>query len=80
MASLVMIMLALPFGFLQQRSGGVANKLFAGVMLGILYQVLNRVSLHLGLLNDWSAFTSAIMPTFLFLLAGIFMLMWVEAH
>jgi len=80
MASLVMIVLALPFGFLQQRSGGVANKLFASVMLGIVYQVLNRVSLHLGLLNDWSAFTSAIIPTFLFLIAGIFMLMWVEAQ
>ena len=46
MASLVMVLLALPFGFLQQRSGGVANKLFAGVLLGILFQVLNKVSLR----------------------------------
>lgn len=80
MASLVMVMLALPFGFLHQRSGGVANKLFAGVLLGILYQVLNKVSLHLGLLNDWTAFSSAVMPTFLFLLTGIFMLVWVETQ
>lgn len=80
MASLVMVMLALPFGFLQQRSGGVANKLFAGVLLGILYQVLNKVSLHLGLLNDWTAFSSAVMPTFLFLLTGICMLVWVETQ
>jgi len=80
LACLVMVMLALPFGFLQQRSSGVANKLFAGVLLGILYQVLNKVSLHLGLLNDWSAFTSAVMPTFLFLLTAIFMLIWVETQ
>jgi lipopolysaccharide export system permease protein len=80
MACLVMVTLALPFGFLQQRSGGVANKLFTGVLLGILYQVLNRVSLHLGLLNDWTAFTSAVLPTFLFLLTGIFMLVWVESQ
>ncbi|MFZ9641880.1 MAG: LPS export ABC transporter permease LptG [Candidatus Methylopumilus sp.] len=79
-ASLVMVMLALPFGFLQQRTGGVANKLFAGVLLGILYQVLNKVSLHLGLLNDWTAFSSAVLPTFLFLMAGIFMLVWVETN
>jgi len=79
-ASLVMIMLALPFGFLQQRSGNVANKLVAGVLLGIVYHVLNKVSLHLGLLNDWTAFSSAVMPTFLFLLTGIFMLMWVETQ
>jgi lipopolysaccharide export system permease protein len=80
MASLVMVLLALPFGFLQQRSGGVANKLFAGVLLGILFQVLNKVSLHLGLLNDWTAFSSAVMPTFIFFMAGILMLMWVETQ
>lgn len=79
-ASVVMIMLALPFGFLQQRSGGVAGKILAGIMLGILYQVLNKVFLHLGLLNDWSAFTSAVMPTFLFLLTSLFMLVWVESQ
>jgi lipopolysaccharide export system permease protein len=79
-ACLVMIMLALPFGFLHQRSSGIAYKILAGIMLGILYQVLNKVFLHLGLLNDWSAFTSAIIPTFLFFVASIIMLTWVERH
>ena len=79
-ACMVMVMLALPFGFLQQRSGGVTYKILAGIMLGILYQVLNKVFLHLGLLNDWSAFTSAVIPTFLFFLASIIMLTWVERH
>ena len=79
-ACLVMILLALPFGFLHQRSGGIAYKILAGIMLGILYQVLNKVFLHLGLLNDWSAFTSAVIPTFLFFLASILMLTWVERH
>jgi lipopolysaccharide export system permease protein len=79
-ACLVMVMLALPFGFLHQRSGGIAYKILAGIMLGILYQVLNKVFLHLGLLNDWSAFTSAVIPTFLFFLTSIVMLTWVERH
>ena len=79
-ACLVMVMLALPFGFLQQRSGGITYKILAGIMLGILYQVLNKVFLHLGLLNDWSAFTSAVIPTSLFFLASIVMLAWVERH
>ena len=77
-ASLVMVILALPFGFLQQRSGGVSAKIFAGIMLGILYQVLNKVFIHLGLLNDWPPLFSAIFPTLLFLSAGIGMLIWVE--
>ncbi len=79
-ACMVMVMLALPFGFLQQRSGGITYKILAGIMLGILYQVLNKVFLHLGLLNDWSAFTSAVIPTSLFFLASIVMLAWVERH
>lgn len=78
LASLVMVVLALPFGFLQQRSGGASAKIFAGIMLGVVYQVANRVFVHLGLLNDWSAFWSAVMPTLLFLMAGLFMLFWIE--
>lgn len=79
-ACLVMMMLALPFGFLHQRSGGIAYKILIGIMLGIFYQVLNRVFLHLGLLNDWAAFTSAVIPTALFLIASILTLIWVERH
>lgn len=78
LASLVMVVLALPFGFLQQRAGGASAKIFAGIMLGVVYQVLNRVFVHLGLLNDWSAFWSAVMPTMLFLMAGLLMLFWIE--
>jgi lipopolysaccharide export system permease protein len=78
LACLVMVVLALPFGFLQQRSGGVSAKIFAGIMLGIIYQVLNRVFIHLGLLNDWSALFSAVVPTVLFLITGLLMLFWVE--
>jgi lipopolysaccharide export system permease protein len=78
LASIVMVVLALPFGFLQQRMGGVSAKIFAGIMLGISYQVLNRVFIHLGLLNDWPPLFSAVVPTLLFLLGGIGMLVWVE--
>lgn len=78
LASLVMVVLALPFGFLQQRAGGASAKIFAGIMLGVIYQVMNRVFVHLGLLNDWSAFWSAVVPTLLFLMAGLFMLFWME--
>jgi lipopolysaccharide export system permease protein len=77
-ACLVMVVLALPFGFLQQRSGGVSAKIFAGIMLGIGYQVLNRVFVHVGLLNDWAPPISATVPTLLFLATGLGMLAWIE--
>lgn len=73
-ACLVMVILALPFGFIQQRATGASTKIFVGIMLGVLYQILNRTFVHLGLLNDWSPLFSAIMPTILFLLAGLTML------
>ena len=74
LACLVMIILALPFGFVQQRSAGASSKIFIGIMLGVLYQILNRTFIHLGVLNDWVPLFSAIMPTMLFLMAGLTML------
>lgn len=78
LACMVMVILALPFGFLQQRSGGASAKIFLGIMLGVFYQVMNRVFVHLGLLNDWSPIFSTVVPTLLFLLAGLAMLFMVE--
>ena len=78
LACMVMVILALPFGFLQQRSGGTSAKIFIGVMLGVVYQIMNRVFIHLGVLNDWPPYLSAITPTILFLLAGLGLLYMVE--
>lgn len=78
LACLVMVVLALPFGFLQQRAGGTSTKIFIGISLGVLFQIMNRAFIHLGVLNDWSPMISAITPTLLFLLAGLIMIIWVE--
>ena len=78
LACMVMVVLALPFGFVQQRAAGASTKIFVGIMLGVMYQILNRVFAHLGLLNDWPPLFSAIMPTIMFLMAGVGMLFYVE--
>jgi len=77
-ACIVMVVLALPFGFLQQRAGGLSAKIFAGIMIGITYQVLNRLFVHVGLLNDWPPVLSATLPTLLFLTVALGMIFWVE--
>lgn len=77
-ACIVMVIIALPIGFLQQRSGGISRKILAGIMIGLGYQVFNRVFVHIGLLNDWPPFTSASSPTLLFFLGGIGMLFLME--
>jgi len=78
LACMVMIMLALPFGFIQQRATGASTKIFIGIMLGVLYQILNRTFIHLGVLNDWAPLFSAVTPTVLFLMAGLGMKYYVD--
>ena len=78
LACMVMVILALPFGFIQQRATSTNSKILLGIMLGVMYQILNRVFVHLGLLNDWPPLFSAITPTILFLVAGLTMLYYVE--
>lgn len=73
-ASAMMVILALPFGFSQQRMSGVGAKIFTGIALGIVFQVLNRVFVHLGLLNDWSPLFSTTLPTLIFLSLALLMM------
>lgn len=78
LACIVMVILALPFGFLQQRSSSNSSKIFVGILLGVVYQIMNRVFIHLGVLNDWPPLMSAIIPTVLFLIAGLSLIFVVE--
>lgn len=79
-AVLVMMALALPFAYLHFRAGGVSLKIFAGIMIGVSFQLLNRLFSHLGLLNTWPALVTALLPSMVFLLLAITALWWVERH
>jgi lipopolysaccharide export system permease protein len=77
-AVLVMMVLALPFAYYQQRVGGIGSKVFAGIMLGIGFTMLGRLFTYLGLLRDWPPFWSAIVPTLIFLSLATAMMWWGE--
>ena len=79
-AVFVMMALALPFAYLQTRSGGVSLKIFIGIMIGVSFQLLNSLFSHLGLLNTWPPFATAIVPSAVFLVLAIAALRWVERH
>ena len=79
-AVFVMMALALPFAYLQTRAGGVSLKIFIGIMIGVSFQLLNSLFSHLGLLNTWPAFATAIAPSAFFLILAILALRWVERH
>lgn len=65
-STLIMLMLSLPFVFASQRAGGVGQKMFIGILLGIGYFLLNRLVTHLGLVNGLSPAISTMIPLLLF--------------
>ena len=78
LAALVMVALALPFGYTHDRVSGVSLKIFAGVMVGVLFHMLNGLFSNLGAINSWSPFLSAITPSALFMLTAVSMIWWFE--
>ncbi len=78
LASLVMVTLALPFGYTHDRVGGVSLKIFGGVMLGIGFYALNGLFSNLGVINAWPPMLSAVAPAALFLLAAMVLIWWAE--
>ena len=62
LSCLVMVMLALPFAYLHFRSGGIAAYVFAGVMMGISFFLLNNVFGYVGNLQNWQPWLAAAAP------------------
>lgn len=77
-AVLVMMALALPFAYLHFRSGGISFRIFAGIMIGIGFYLLNNLFSHVGLLNTWPPFLSAAMPSIVVLMVALLALRLVE--
>lgn len=77
-AALVMMILALPFGYLHDRLGNISLKVFSGVMLGVTFHMLNGLFSSLGVINSWPPLYAAITPSMLFLLLAAVMIWWVE--
>jgi lipopolysaccharide export system permease protein len=80
LAIFVMMALALPFGYLQSRSGGVSLKIFIGIMIGVSFMLINSLFSHLGMLTTWPPFLTAVAPSLLFVLLALGALWWVERH
>ena len=69
-----MMGLALPFAYMHVRSGGVSLKIFAGIMLGLVFHLLNSLFAHLGAINTWPPLISAVTPAAMFVLLASMML------
>lgn len=70
LAIFVMLAVAMPFAYLNTRSGGVSIKIFAGVMIGISFYALNNIFSFLGVLNTWHPMVVAVVPTSVMLICA----------
>lgn len=77
---LVMVTLALPFAYLQARDTSVSWKVFGGILLGITFILLNNITNHLGVLQDWTPWLAAITPSLLYLLLSLSAFNWLVRH
>lgn len=76
LSCLVMVVLALPFAYLHFRSGAISGYVFAGVMIGISFFMLNNVFGYIGNLNDWVPWITAILPGLIYMLASLSAFTW----
>lgn len=75
---LVMMALALPFAYLHVREGGVSLKIFAGIMIGVVAYMMNKLVVHIGTLNTWPPILVAALPSAVIMAAALAALYWIE--
>lgn len=71
LSCLVMVMLALPFAYLHFRAGGITGYVFAGVMIGISFFLLNNVFGYIGNLRNWQPWLAAATPGLLYMAVSL---------
>ncbi len=72
LSALVMLLLAMPFLFGSNRSGSAGTRLFIGIVVGIVFSLVNRSINELGIVYGFSPIVSAFLPLLLFLVIGLF--------
>ena len=71
LSSLVMLILAMPFLFGSNRGGGAGQRVFIGIVVGIVFYLSNRSANELGIVYGFSPLVSAFIPSFLFFILGL---------
>lgn len=73
-SSLIMLLIALPFVFSSQRSGGFGQRLFFGILIGVVFFLFNRMLNHIGLVYGLPPALSASLPLLAFSFAAFWAL------
>ncbi len=74
LSTLVMLIIAMPFAFGSQRNAGAGQRLFVGILIGIVFILINQAISNMGLVYGFSPIVSTFSPLLLFLSIGLLML------
>jgi lipopolysaccharide export system permease protein len=66
-----MLILAMPFLFGSVRGGGTGQRVFIGIVVGIVFFLANRLINELGVVYGLSPFISAFLPSIIFFIIGV---------
>ena len=69
-----MMLLATPFVFRQIRSGGMSSRVFMGIMLGLIFVILDQSLGYFGVLYAIPPVVGALMPIVIFFAFAIYLL------
>lgn len=59
---IVMLSIAAPIAYMQTRRGGVAAKIFVGILIGTVFFMVNQLSLNVGMLYQLDPVFTALFP------------------
>ena len=76
LSCLVMVILALPFAYLHFRSSGTTPLVFAGVLAGISFVLLNNLVGDLGYLQAWEPWFTAALPGLIYSFVSLGAFTW----
>ncbi len=67
LATAIMVLLATPFVFKPARTGGLAQRIFVGILLGLAFVVVHRTVGYLAVIYGVAPFIAALLPLLVFL-------------
>lgn len=73
-ATLVMLLIAVPFVLGSLRSVGIGQRIFVGAMLGSVFYLLTRGFSYIAVVYDVSPFLAASLPAMAFFVLGLYLL------
>lgn len=71
LSTLVMMQLALPFSLQRPRTGAIGGRIMMGIVLGLVYYLVNHFFEFEGQLNNWNVAFTTTMPLLAFMLLSL---------